>query len=47
MKEVILLPELRFIKHKTRRIKAIVTQTATNMNHKRLRKTRNEKDEMR
>ncbi len=47
MKEVILSPELEFIKRKTRRTKAAVIQTATNMRHKQLQKKRDEGEEMR
>ncbi len=47
MKEVILSPELGFIKRKTRQTKAAVIQTAASMRHKRLQKKRDEGEEMR
>ncbi len=47
MKKVIFSPELGFIKHKTRRTKAAVIQTAASIHYKRLQKKRDEGEEMR
>lgn len=47
MKEIILSPELGFIKCDTYQTKAAVIKTAASTRHKQLRKERDEREEMR